>query len=127
VSDIVADASAVIALMTGEPFRDFDPTRLVGAWISAVNLAEILSKLCDAGLSPNAADEATSALDLRVVPFDAAQARATARIRAETRRAGLSLGDRACLAAALALGVPAATADRAWARVKSGATVIMVR
>jgi PIN domain nuclease of toxin-antitoxin system len=38
----------------------------------------------------------------------------TAHLRAETRSAGLSLGDRACLALAGDLGRPALTADKVW-------------
>jgi PIN domain nuclease of toxin-antitoxin system len=45
--------------------------------------------------------------------------RIAAEARALTQPAiwGLSLGDRACLALAAALGVPAVTADRSWQSV----------
>src|SRR5262245_24321775 len=39
------------------------------------------------------------------------------------RRAGLSFGDRACLALANKLGVRAITANRAWPRIGSGVGV----
>jgi PIN domain nuclease of toxin-antitoxin system len=38
------------------------------------------------------------------------------RLRTDTRRRGLSLGDRACLALAETPGLPAVTADRHWAQ-----------
>jgi ribonuclease VapC len=54
------------------------------------------------------------ALGLEILPFTAALAETTARLRSATRQAGLSLGDRACLALAAVLGLPAVTADRIW-------------
>lgn len=56
-------------------------------------------------------------LQLTILPFEAAHAEDSARLRPLTRAAGLSLGDRACLATARLCGVPALTADRAWARL----------
>ena len=46
---------------------------------------------------------------------------------APTRATGLSLGDRACLALAQRLRVPAVTADREWANVNVGITIQLVR
>lgn len=126
-SDIVVDASAVIALLQGETFDRFEPERIVGAWISAVNLAEVLTRLRSAGLDAGEADRAAAALDLRVVPFDAGHAAGAAGLWPATRRVGLSLGDRACLATALALRLPTVTADRAWAKLDVGAKVVLVR
>jgi PIN domain nuclease of toxin-antitoxin system len=45
-------------------------------------------------------------------------------IGASTRKLGLSLGDRACLALAKRLRVPAYTADRAWAAVQVPGIVV---
>jgi ribonuclease VapC len=44
-----------------------------------------------------------------------------------TRQAGLSLGDRACLALALPFGRPAVTADRIWPNLGLGAEVVLIR
>ena len=126
-SEIVVDASAVLALLKDEPFRSFDPERIVGAWISSVNLSEVLAKLCDGGLSEDEADNATEGLDFRIVPFDAGHARSAARLFAKTRRAGLSLGDRACIATAISLKLPVVTADRLWATLGLGAPVVLIR
>ena len=92
--DIVADASAVIALLVGEPFLRFEPQRLGNALISAVNLSEVLARLLEIGMPESEADTAVAKLNLRVVAFDEPQASATARLRSVTRHAGLSLGDR---------------------------------
>ncbi len=41
-----------------------------------------------------------------------------ARLRPLTKQYGLSLGDRACLAVAVKLNVPAVTADKEWSKLK---------
>jgi PIN domain nuclease of toxin-antitoxin system len=125
--DLVADASAVLALLQGGAFRALAPERLVGAWISAVNLSEVLARLQASGLAEDEADRATAALDFRVVPFDEGHARAAARLWPLAKRAGLSLGDRACLALGAALGAPVVTADRAWAELDIGVKVVLIR
>jgi PIN domain nuclease of toxin-antitoxin system len=48
-------------------------------------------------------------------------------MRQVSRRAGLSFGDRACLALALIHGLPVLTADRAWAKVDVGVEVRLIR
>ena len=124
---IVADASAVIALLVGEPFIHFEPSRLANASISAVNHSEVLTWLQEIGMPESAAVSAVARLNLRVVVFDEPQARATARLRSVTRHAGLSLGDRACLALGLELGRSVVTADRAWANLDIGVDIILIR
>jgi PIN domain nuclease of toxin-antitoxin system len=124
---IVADASAVIALLVGEPFTRFEPSRLTNASISAVNLSEVLTRLHEIGMPENDAASTLGRLNLRVIVFDEPQARATARLRPITRRAGLSLGDRACLALGERLGYPVVTADRVWAGLDVGVEIVLIR
>jgi len=126
-TEVVADASAILAALKNEPFGGVDPRKLVGGAISAVNLCEVLSKLHDDGLTEAQADAAVSAMDLRVVAFDEPQARFAARLRSLTRRAGLSLRDRACLALGERLRSPVVTADRAWASLDLGIEVVLIR
>ena len=123
----IADASAILALLKQEAFDKLDPRRLFRATISAVNLSEVLERLCSGGLSTSEADEAVAELNLRVADFDETQARLAAYLRPRTRRAGLSLGDRACLALGLSLDCPVITADRAWARLDVGVEVVLIR
>jgi len=119
VSDAVLDSSAVLALLYDEPGSDIVIAQLPNACLSAVNFAEIISKLCDAGAPSAQASAAVRALGLEIVDFDPAQAVATGALRPTTRALGLSLGDRACLALAAARQLPAVTADRAWTAVPS--------
>jgi ribonuclease VapC len=66
-------------------------------------------------------------MDLRVVPFDEPQARIAARLRTTTRRAGLSLVDRVCLALGEQLGYRVVTADRVWGDLDLGVDVVVIR
>ena len=124
---IVADASAVLALLKQEPFGEFDPEQLLGAAISSVNLTEVFEKLHSGGLSEAEANSAVDALHLQIIAFDEAQARIAARLRPQTRRAGLSLADRACLALGLRLDKRVVTADRIWATLDLGVEVVLIR
>ena len=125
--EIVADASAILAALKSEPFTKFDPTRLVRATVSTVNMCEVLSKLHDDGLTPAQADAAAARLELEVVAFDMVQAAVAAELRLKTRSRGLSLADRACLALGDQLGCAVVTADRAWAKLHVGVEVILIR
>jgi len=116
----VLDASALLAYLQGEPGGEEVAERLLeGAHISAVNWAEVLTKLADRGRSPL---EVTTALEdlgilgsgLIVETVDAELARGIAELREPTKKAGLSLGDRACLALGARLQLPVLTTDRVW-------------
>lgn len=111
----VLDASAVLALLNDEPGAQSVARHLEGgASISSVNYAEVVSKLSDYGMPADAIQDALAELGLQVAPFTEDQARICGYLRAPTREAGLSLGDRACLALATVDGAVAVTADRGW-------------
>jgi len=121
----VLDASALLALMQAEPGSELIEALLEDGdcVISAVNLAEVGGKLVENGLHPDRLPEVLRQSGLQAVDFDTEQALACVALRPLTRAAGLSLGDRACLALARALGGHAVTADRAWADVEAAAGV----
>lgn len=125
-SDCVLDASAVLALLYAEPGVEAVQAALPGALLSAVNAAEVIAKLTERGVPADKAAAAVDWLGLDVVSFDLEQARLAGELRLITRAAGLSLGDRACLALARLRGLPAMTADSAWAKVP-GVDVIVIR
>lgn len=129
----VLDASALLAWSLGEPgaARVTDALRNRAA-VSAVNWTEFLTKAAEAGDAPEtvAAELRKSGVLgrlLQVVVFDQTLSEEAARLRAATRRAGLSLGDRACLALGRVLGLPVLTADRAWTGLQVGVTVERIR
>jgi ribonuclease VapC len=125
-ADAVLDASAVLAVVLGECGAD-RVWALPEALISAVNYAEVVSKLIDLGVPPEVAVVRVAQLAAEVAPMDEAAAFGAALLRATTRARGLSLGDRACLALAKARGLPAVTADRAWASVDAGVEIVLIR
>lgn len=123
----VIDASALLALLQDEPGANRVADALSDAIISAVNVSEVVAKLCDNGFEPDQARETLEILPLNVVDFDLPQAIEAGLLRRATRSFGLSLGDRACLALAARSGVSAMTADRAWAQLEIGIPVDLIR
>lgn len=111
---VVLDASALLALVFEEPGGDQVEEHLPGAEVSAVNIAEVATRLLAHGMPEDTISTIIGSLQLSIRPFDYQQAMTTAQLRSATRSAGLSLGDRACLALARTLQCPALTADKAW-------------
>jgi ribonuclease VapC len=113
-TEVVLDASALLATINGEPGAENVAAALAGAVMSTVNLTEVVTKMIDIGIPED--DAWREAIDLvpRVVDFGPELCRRAAQLRSSTRALGLSLGDRACLALAQHLGLPTVTADQAW-------------
>lgn len=123
----VLDASAVLAFLLSEPGSDLIERHLDQAIISAVNHSEVLAKLIEKGMDADAAVSAIDALGLDCIAFDATTSALAARLRPATRAAGLSLGDRACLALAQATQRPVITTDKIWAKLKVGVKITLAR
>lgn len=113
------DASAVLALIHGEPGADEVIAALRhGAAMSAVNLEEVTAHLAIRGWNAEEVATTIGNLHIEVVPFDSETALRSGTLRPATAFLGLGLGDRACLATAAIRGVPALTADRAWLKLR---------
>ncbi|HZF93709.1 MAG TPA: type II toxin-antitoxin system VapC family toxin [Allosphingosinicella sp.] len=119
---VVLDSSAVIALMKGEPGSDRVEAVLPEAIISVVNLAEVAAVL-SRGSSPQRVRAAVAGIGVVVVPADEETAIAAGLLAPTTAAAGLSLGDRFCLALAQRVGAPVLTGDRVWMRVAADVNV----
>ena len=124
---VVLDSSALLCVLNGEAGADRVVQVLPSAVIGAANLAEVVTKLRERGLSAAEVEEVLGGLHLDVRPFTPAHAYTTGHLRPATRSLGLSLGDRACLALAAELGVPAVTADQAWSSADVGVHVEVIR
>jgi ribonuclease VapC len=122
---MILDASALLALLNGEPGAEQVASVLAKARISAVNLSEVVAKLSDYGMPEAEIREALGGLGLEVAPFGEAQAYAAGLLRGVTRARGLSLGDRAFLALAQDQGLPALTTDSGWAGLSSPEVVVL--
>lgn len=123
----ILDASAVLALLNGEPGAERVEACLSEGAISAVNAAEVATRLVDAGMPADEAFEALRLLALPILVFDADAALDASRLRTHTRQRGLSLGDRACLATAASRNAIAVTADRAWQGIEAGCAIEVIR
>jgi PIN domain nuclease of toxin-antitoxin system len=126
VSDVVLDASAILAVILREPGADKFSRLVTGGLVSAVNVSEVVARLSDWGASEPEIRGFLNGLELISVPFDSGDAWATGLLRRRTRHEKLSLGDRACLALAISRGLPALTTDTAWGRLGLGKTVRVV-
>ena len=127
---VVLDASALLAVLQGEPGAEIFTRKLdllENAAVSAVNVAEAYGKLIGAGMPPADAWDAVTAPAREVVVFDTTQARITGDLVTKTRSLGLSLGDRACLALGIMLKAPVYTADRAWKTLHLGVPIHVIR
>lgn len=125
----VLDASTLLCLFNQEEGQDRVRAALGEAVISAVNYSEVVAKLVERGGAVAAIGRALEHLHLTVVEFDRAQAVEAGALRQATRQAGLSFGDRACLALAKSRSLVALTADQAWAHLDEviGVKVELVR
>ena len=127
----VMDASALLALMQGERGGDVVNDLIVEheCVASSVNIVEVGTRLVDKGLAPIHLARTLKELDVQTIDFDLEQALLSASLRVTTRLAGLSLGDRACLALAQLMKGTAVTADSAWSDIAEavGVEVLMIR
>lgn len=129
----VLDASALLAYLQGESGSALVATALnQGTALSAVNWAEVLSKLASRGKSPQEVTAQLRDLGLlgqaiQIYPVDQELAQAIAELLPYTQSTGLSLGDRACLSLSLKLGLPALTADQIWSSINVGVSVQLIR
>jgi PIN domain nuclease of toxin-antitoxin system len=126
-TEVVLDASAVLADLRHEPGAEVVRTAIHGAMISAVNLAEVITKLIEYGMSGKDAQALAEEAAYRVVDATASQAALAGLMYEKTRRTGVSLGDRFCLALAQETGAPAITADRRWKELDLGLEIVLIR
>ena len=123
---VVLDASALIAMLKGEKGAGKVAAGIAGARLSSVNYAEVVSHFIHAGMPEREVDAMLDPLPVVVVPTDKGLAKIAGRLRAVTAEAGLSLGDRFCLALAVRDGLPVWTSDQNWKKVADAAKVKVV-
>lgn len=96
--------------------------------MSTVNLSEVVARLTR-DHDPSALPALMESLPLHFRRPDDWLAIEAGLMAVETSAAGLSLGDRFCLALARRMGAPALTADRPWSAVGAavGVKVVQIR
>jgi ribonuclease VapC len=123
------DASALLVFIQSEAGFEQVSRLLEGGecGISAVNYSEVLFKLDSHGVDRASTARQIESLPLEVLPVSIEEARKAAWIP-KSKKLGLSLGDRFCLAAAKLHHVPAVTTDRQWSHLKAdGFEIISLR
>jgi PIN domain nuclease of toxin-antitoxin system len=127
-SDVVLDASAILAIIFQERGAEKLTDELMdGAVISTVNLAEVQSKLIKKGFDSEEAWESALSLVTTAEPFTSEQTMIAGSLITKTEKFGLSLGDRSCLALAIALKAPVYTTEQVWRNLKLSVPIHVIR
>jgi PIN domain nuclease of toxin-antitoxin system len=126
---VVLDASALLALLGKEPGAErVEPFVLQGnAVVSAVNASEVIAKHAERGMPAERTMSFLHLLGLQLHTFDSEDGVLTGSLRTATKQLGLSFGDRACLALAMKLKLPAVTADQAWSKLDLPVEIVQIR
>jgi PIN domain nuclease of toxin-antitoxin system len=127
-NEFVLDASAMLAYIQEERGADNLTKEILDhAVASTVNLVEVQSKLVKKGHDPEDAWEEILSLVIAEEPFTSEQARIAGDLITTTEKYGLSLGDRSCLALAIALKAPVYTTEQLWRNLKVGIPIHVIR
>lgn len=127
-NEVVFDASAILALLQQEPGAETltDEIR-ANSVASTVNLAEVQGKLVKKGIPPESAWEDILSTVAEAEPFTNRHACIAGSLITKTQKYGLSLGDRSCLALAIALNAPVYTTEQVWKNLKVGIPIHVIR
>jgi ribonuclease VapC len=126
---VILDTSAVLAFLLAEPGKERVAEALLeGAMMTTANFAEVATKYVLRGAKVRA-ETLAERLPVTLVSVDHDLALRAALMADQTRLAGLSLGDRVCVALGQRTGQTVLTADRGWLGVADavGVRVELVR
>ena len=127
-NEVVLDASVMLAYIQEERGAEYLTKEILDyAVASTVNLAEVQSKLVKKGRDPDEAWEEILSLVIAEETFTSEQARIAGDLITTTEKYGLSLGDRSCLALAIALNAPVYTTEQLWKNLKVGVPIHVIR
>jgi ribonuclease VapC len=124
---IVLDSSALLVVILKERGADRVSEALSEAVISAATLTEILSKSHQRGLSTDGSYRRILKFGIEIAPVTALHARIAGEISRAPHELDLSLGDRLCIALAIALDCELLTSDRGMAEFAAGVPVTLFR
>lgn len=128
---IVFDSSAVLAFLKNEKGSDLVAQNLKHSIISAVNFCEIVT-VTNREIFVND-EEKSQGLKLlkesfiNIEDYDINQAIISASFDKITKKFGLGIGDRSCLALAKFKKLPVLTADKIWKKLDIGVDIKFIR
>lgn len=111
---ILFDSSVIIAILRSEEGYQNGEKYLNQGAISTMNWAEVAGFLGRNNAPKHIIQQTLAQYPLKVLPYDENLVVPTGHLAAGRQHLGLSLGDRACLATAMAHQLPVLTADRIW-------------
>ncbi|VFM97836.1 MAG: PIN domain nuclease, a component of toxin-antitoxin system (PIN domain) [Candidatus Kentron sp. G] len=123
----ILDASALLAFLHKEPGAEHVERVLDRALVSTVNWAEVVQKSLKQKTDVSWIRDGFIKVGLVFEPFTLNQAEIAANLWIKTRRHGLSLADRACIALAMERQLPILTADRVWAKLDLPIAIRLLR
>lgn len=124
---IIADASAILAYLGFEPGGEIVEKHLPEITLTAVNLAEVVTVLTLRGVKEDWITTRVLQVFDNILPFDRETAKLTGTVVHLTQKLGLSLGDRACIAAGIILDARVLTTDAAWKKLNVGVEITLIR
>ncbi|MGI0484046.1 PIN domain-containing protein [Pantanalinema rosaneae CENA516] len=131
-SKVVLDASALLVYLCDEVGAEMVEEALSqGAYISALNWAEVLSKVTGLGENPamiatRLENQGLFSQGLTIVPLTEIDALTISQIYALTKGTQLGLGERACLGLAQRLALPVLTTDRSWSNLNLNIEICLI-
>ena len=124
----ILDSSALIALIKNEKGAEIVEPLLGKIVMSAINISEVAGILIDIGMSHEECKNTIEPFVNLIVPLGTEQAYNIAFLKKLTKNKGLSIGDRACIALGLEMGLPIYTADKIWDYLNiKNANIILIR
>ena len=117
----------MLAFLLKEPGGEQIGRILTDSAVTSVNLAEVVARFTELDMPDDDIAKIVDGLDCEIVAVSREVGLLGGLLRASTRRRGLSLGDRICLAFAKIEGLPVYTADRPWADLDIGVDVRLIR
>jgi len=127
-NEVVLDASAILAIIFQESGRENLTDEIMDSAVaSTVNLSEVQCKLLKKGFDPDEAWEDIHSLVPAAISFSSEHAKIAGDLMLKTEKYGLSLGDRSCLALAIALKAPVYTTEQMWRNLKVGVPIHVIR
>lgn len=125
--DAILDTSVLLAFAQGERHNVDEDKLLSRAAVSAVSVAEFRSKLLSRDVPAEDVDATLRDFNLKVLPFRHVEADIAGVLIPRARAFGIGLGDCACIATGMVVGLTVWTADRDWARLDVDAKIELIR
>src|ERR1700741_1709952 len=121
---VVLDASAILASIFNEPGAEKLTDDVLDISVaSTVNLAEGQTKLVRMNYDPDQAWEDALNLGNTAEPYTSEKDKIAGTLAAKTLHLGFSLGDRSCLALAIALRAEVYPTEKSWKQLKIGVPI----